>query len=185
MEPAGAEEGRSRLSEEERQRFEQMVLPHLDSAYNLARWLLRREADAQDVAQEALLRALRFFPGFHGGDPRVWLLKIVRNASYTWLESHRRAELTEEFDEQQHVVATASPEAEAIARAEGERLRQALERLPARSREMLVLRELEGCSYKEIAEITAVPLGTVMSGLARARQRLQRTLAGPPAEEAP
>ena len=93
------------------------MLPHLDSAHNLARWLLRSESDAQDVAQEALLRALRFFPGFHGGDPRAWLLKIVRNASYTWLESHRRAELSEEFDEERHGEPAASPEAQAIARA--------------------------------------------------------------------
>jgi RNA polymerase sigma-70 factor (ECF subfamily) len=83
MEPAEAQEGPSLLSDAERQRFEQLVLPHLDSAHNLARWLLRSESDAQDVAQEAMLRALRFFPGFHGGDPRAWLLKIVRNASYT------------------------------------------------------------------------------------------------------
>jgi len=185
MEPVEAQEGPSLLSDAERQRFEQLVVPHLDSAHNLARWLLRTESDAQDVAQEALLRALRFFPGFHGGDPRAWLLKIVRNASYTWLESHRRGELSEEFDEERHGEPAASPEAQAIARAERERLRDALERLPTRFREVLVLRELEGCSYKEIAEITAVPLGTVMSSLARARRRLQRILIGPAPEEKP
>jgi RNA polymerase sigma-70 factor (ECF subfamily) len=185
MEPVEAEEGPSLLSDAERQRFEQLVVPHLDSAHNLARWLLRSESDAQDVAQEALLRALRFFSGFHGGDPRAWLLKIVRNASYTWLESHRRAALSEEFDEERHGEPAASPEAQAIAVAERERLRDALEQLPTRFREVLVLRELEGCSYKEIAEITAVPLGTVMSSLARARRRLQRILIGPAREEAP
>ena len=185
MEPVEAQEGPSLLSDAERLRFEQLVLPHLDSAHNLARWLLRSESDGQDVAQEALLRALRFFPGFHGGDPRAWLLKIVRNASYTWLESHRRMELSEEFDEERHGEPAASPEAQAIASAERDRLREAMEQLSTRFREVLVLRELEGCSYKEIAEITAVPLGTVMSSLARARRRLQRILIGPAREEKP
>ena len=122
------------------------------------------------------MRALRFFSGFHGGDPRAWLLKIVRNAAYTWLKSHQRGGLPEEFDEERHSEPQASPEAQSIARSDRERLWGALEQLPPRFREVLVLRELEGCSYKEIAEITAAPLGTVMSSLARARQRLKGIL---------
>jgi len=164
------------LETEDRARFEQFVLPHLDAAFNLARWLLRGRADAEDVAQEAMLRALRFFGGFHGGDARAWLLQIVRNTCYSWLEKHRPMELSTEFDEEVHGETQVSPEALAIAGDERERLTRALETLPGRFREVLVLRELEGCSYKEIAAITSVPLGTVMSALARARGRLQKAL---------
>jgi RNA polymerase sigma-70 factor, ECF subfamily len=160
----------------EQQRFEAIVLPHLDAAHNLARWLVRRDAEAQDLVQEAMLRAYRFFGSFRGGDPRAWLLKIVRNTCYTWLASTRGAADDEEFDEAQHVVADETPESLAIAGAERERLARALEALPPRSREVLVLRELEGCSYKEIAEITGIPIGTVMSSLSRARDRLQKAL---------
>jgi RNA polymerase sigma-70 factor (ECF subfamily) len=137
---------------------------------------VRRDAEAQDLAQEAMLRAYRFFGGFRGGDPRAWLLKIVRNTCYTWLANARGARGDEEFDEQVHVVPEATPESLAIAGAERERLARALEELPPRSREVLVLRELEGFSYKEIAEITGVPIGTVMSSLSRARDRLQKAL---------
>jgi RNA polymerase sigma factor (sigma-70 family) len=161
---------------EERRRFEQVVLPHLDAAFNLARWILRGRADAEDVAQESMLRALRFFRGFHGGDSRSWLLQIVRNSCYTWLEKNRPMELATEFNEELFPQATATPESLAIAGDNRERLTRALEDLPPRFREVLVLRELEGCSYKEIASITAMPIGTVMSALARARQRLQRSL---------
>lgn len=166
----------SDLDSQERARFEQLVLPHLDAAFNLARWLLRNRADAQDVAQEAMLRAFRFFRGFHGGDARAWLLQIVRNTCFTWLEKHRSGDLMTEFDEELHLQPSLSPESQAIAGDNRERLTRALEELPPRFREILVLRELEGCSYKEIATITATPIGTVMSSLARARQRLQRTL---------
>jgi RNA polymerase sigma-70 factor, ECF subfamily len=169
------------LEAEDRARFEQVVLPHLDAAFNLSRWLLRGRADAEDVAQEAMLRAFRFFGGFHGGDARAWLLQIVRNTCYSWLEKHRPMELSTEFDEEVHGETQVSPEALAIASNDRERLRRALETLPARSREVLVLRELEGCSYKEIATITAIPIGTVMSALARARSRLQRALTQKPA----
>jgi RNA polymerase sigma-70 factor, ECF subfamily len=179
----------------DRARFEQMVLPHLDAAFNLARWMLRSRADAEDVAQEALLRAYRFFGGFHGGDARAWLLQIVRNTCYTWLEKNRPAEVME-FDETHHstelggLAAGAphrsqlggSPEAQAIASEDRERLTCALEQLPPRFREVLVLRELEGCSYKEIAAITSVPLGTVMSALSRARRQLQVCLTAPVAK---
>jgi RNA polymerase sigma factor (sigma-70 family) len=164
------------LDSQERARFEQLVLPHLDAAFNLARWILRGRNDAEDVAQEAMLRAFRFFRGFHGGDVRAWLLQIVRNSCYSWLEKNRPMELTTEFDEELYPQPGVTPESLAIAGDNRERLARALESLPPRSREVLVLRELEGCSYKEIAAITSMPIGTVMSGLARARQRLERVL---------
>jgi RNA polymerase sigma-70 factor (ECF subfamily) len=174
---SGAEEkGSDVLDSQDRARFEQLVLPHLDAAFNLARWVLRGRSDAEDVAQEAMLRAFRFFRGFHGGDARAWLLQIVRNTCYTWLEKNRPLELTTEFDEQLYPQPGVTPESLAIAGDNRERLTRALEDLPPRFREVLVLRELEGCSYKEIAAITSMPIGTVMSALARARHRLQRTL---------
>jgi RNA polymerase sigma factor (sigma-70 family) len=175
----GQGKGGDVLDLQERARFEQLVLPHFDAAFNLSRWLLRSRADAEDVAQEAMLRAFRFFRGFNGGDARAWLLQIVRNTCYTWLEKNRQVELMTEFDEDQHQQSSATPEALAIAGDNRERLAKALEELPVRFREVLVLRELEGCSYKEIATITNNPIGTVMSSLARARQRLQRALAQP------
>ena len=161
---------------DEQRRFEALVLPHLDAAHNLARWLIRSEAEAQDVAQEAMLRAYRFFGGFRGGDPRAWLLKIVRNTCYTWLSNSRDAPQADEFDEERHAVPGETPESLAIAGAAREQLAEALLGLSPRSREVLVLRELEGCSYKEIAEITGIPIGTVMSSLSRARDRLQQAL---------
>ena len=166
------------LQPDERLRFEQLVLPHLDAAVNLGRWLLRNRADAEDVAQDAMLRAYRFFGNFRGGDARAWLLQILRNSCYSWLEKNRPLELMAEFDEQTHQRPTRDPESLAVESDERERLTRALEALPARSREVLVLRELEGCSYKEIAEITGIPMGTVMSTLSRARERLQRELMG-------
>jgi RNA polymerase sigma-70 factor (ECF subfamily) len=169
------------LESDERERFERLVMPHQDAAFNFARWLLRSRADAEDVTQEALVRAYRFFRGFRGGDARAWLLQIVRNACYTWLEKNRAVDLTTEFDENVHEQHKAtSPEAAAVTANERERLMRALESLPPRSREVLVLRELEGCSYKEIAAIAAIPIGTVMSTLARARERLQQALTGSP-----
>lgn len=168
----------------EKIRFEQLVLPHLDSAVNLARWLLRNPTDAEDVVQEAMLRAYRFFDRFRGGDARAWLMQIVRNACYSWLEKNRPSELTSEFDEELHHRPGPNPETLAAQADQRQRLMRALESLPARAREVLALRELEGCSYKEIAEITGVPLGTVMSTLSRARDRLQRILTGAAAKEA-
>jgi RNA polymerase sigma-70 factor (ECF subfamily) len=162
------------LDPREKARFERTVLPYLDSAFNLARWLLRNSADAEDAAQEAMLRAFRFFPGFHGGDARAWLLQIVRNTCYDRLA--RVKEMTE-FDEDLHGTPSPTPEALAIARDDRERLAQALASLPPRYREVIVLRELEGCSYKEIAAITSIPIGTVMSTLSRARAQLQSALA--------
>jgi len=164
------------LEQQERVRFEQLVLPHLDAAFNLARWVLRGRNDAEDVAQEALLRAYRFFRGFNGSDARAWLLQIVRNACYSWLEKNRPMDLSTEFDEQLYPQSGATPESLAIAVDDKERLTRALEALPPRFREVLLLRELEGCSYKEIASITSMPMGSVMSALSRARQRLQHSL---------
>jgi RNA polymerase sigma-70 factor (ECF subfamily) len=168
------------LEPADQERFERLVMPHQDAAFNLARWLLRSRADAEDVTQDAMVRAFRFIAGFHGQDARAWLLQIVRNACYSWLEKNRRADATSEFDESVHLQqpgqGTPSPEAAAITSNERERLMRALESLPARSREVLVLRELEGCSYKEIATITSIPIGTVMSTLARARDGLRRIL---------
>ena len=172
------------LEPQDRIRFEQVILPHLDSAANLARWLLRNRADAEDVVQDAVIRAYRFFTQFRGGDARAWLLQIVRNTCYTWLEKNRPAELMTEFNEELHQQPSPSPEALASLTLDRERLQRALESLPARAREVLVLRELEGCSYKEIAEIVAIPIGTVMSTLARSRQRLQRILVAETAKEA-
>jgi RNA polymerase sigma-70 factor (ECF subfamily) len=166
----------SELSVEDGERFENLVLPHVDAAFNLARWLLRGRADAEDVAQEALLRACRFFGGFNGGDARAWLLQIVRNTCYTWLEKNRPMELSMEFDEELHQQTSATPETLAIIADDHKRLTLALETLPPRFREVLVLRELEGCSYKEIATITSIPIGTVMSSLSRARRQLYSAL---------
>jgi RNA polymerase sigma factor (sigma-70 family) len=160
-------------------RFEQAVLPHLGSAYNLARWLTRNDHDADDVVQEAYLRAYQFFSGFHGGDGRAWLLRIVRNTCYTWLKKNRGREPASAFDEVKHSGGRPAPGPEA-ALVEGENrelLRRALAGLPEEYREAVVLRELEGLSYREIAGVTGAPIGTVMSRLARARERLQKSLA--------
>ena len=159
-------------------RFEQAVMPHLDAAYNLARWLVRNTHDAEDVVQEAFLRAFKFFGGFQGGDARPWLLKIVRNTSYSFLEKNRPAMLAEEFDERVHAQDLPAPDAETtmVRTVESRMLREALEELPVTFREVLVLRELEGLSYKGIAELVGIPIGTVMSSLARGRERLREAL---------
>ena len=172
------------LDAEDRLHFEQLVLPHVDAAFNLARWLLRRREDAEEVAQEALLRAWRFFRGFHGEDVRAWLLQIVRNTCYSWLEKNRPRELMVEFDEELHLQPVANPESIAITNNDRERLTRALEAMPTRFREVIVLRELEGCSYREIATIMSMPIGTVMSSLSRARRQLYLTLADASCKEA-
>ena len=158
--------------------FEEAVLPHLDAAYNLARWLTRNTPDAEDVVQEAYLRAFRFFDGFHGGNARTWLLTIVRNTCYSWLEKNRSHEAAAAFDEQVHtdIVESQDPETLLVRRADAQSLRKALEELPTTFREILVLVELEGLSYKQVAEMLRIPLGTVMSRLARARYRLRNSL---------
>jgi len=159
-------------------RFEQVILPHLDAAYNLARWLTRNEDDAKDMAQEAYLRAFKFFDAFRGADGRAWLLTIVRNTCYTWLQQNRAHDTTTMFDEEIHSVDsdTSNPATLVLQSADHQILRQALDELPAEFREAVVLRDLEGFSYKEIAEITNIPAGTVMSRLARARERLKQFL---------
>lgn len=152
-------------------------MPHLDAAYNLARWLTRNEHDAEDVVQDAFLRAFKFFGGFRGGNSRSWLLSIVRNTTYTWLQKNRKQDLV--FDEKTHDVedTAANPEVLLLKHADREAVLQAMEELSVQFREVTILRELEGMSYKEIADITEVPLGTVMSRLARARKQLQTCLA--------
>jgi RNA polymerase sigma-70 factor, ECF subfamily len=173
------------LEGEERERFESTVLPHLDAAFNLARWLLRCPVDAQDVTQEAVLRAYRFFPTFRAGNARAWLLQIVRNCCYSWLQKQNVFEDVNEMDESALPVEKSTPESLALANADRARLAAALQELSTSFREILVLRELEGCSYKEIAAITGKPIGSVMSALARARHQLRNALTQPPRVEAP
>ena len=156
--------------------FERAILPHLDSAYNLARWLTRNDADAEDVAQEGVLRAFKFFEGFHGGDARAWLLAIVRNTCHTWLRRNRTPGPSVVFDEQTYGVSGEDPETILLEEADRQVLRQALEELPVEFREVVLLREFEELSYTEIAGIVGAPVGTVMSRLSRARRRLQLSL---------
>jgi RNA polymerase sigma factor (sigma-70 family) len=165
---------------EERGRFERTLLPHLDAAYNLARWLTRNDHDAEDLVQAAYLRALKSFGGFRGADGRAWLLAIVRNACYTWLEQKRARGPAMAFVEEIHGVESHAMDPEKLVlRAEDQELvRRTVEHLPLELREVLVLRELEGLSYKEIAVIAGIPMGTVMSRLARARERLHQRLGG-------
>ncbi len=153
-------------------------MPHMDAAYNLARWLTRNDADAEDVVQEATLRAFKFFGGYRGGDGRAWLLTIVRNTCYTWLQQNRAHAPLTDFDEETHGVESMNPETILLGVVDRQRLKDALEELPVEFREVVILRELEGLSYKEIANIINVPTGTVMSRLARARKRLQLRLTG-------
>ena len=158
--------------------FEEAMLPHLHAAHNLARWLLRNEQDAQDVVQEAYLRAFKSFEGFHGSNGRAWLLTIVRNTSYTLLKKNRAVDITTPFKEEIHATNPdlASP-ATIIEHAEdAELIGKAMEELPAEFREILALRHQEGLSYKEIGEIVKIPVGTVMSRLARARGKLREYL---------
>jgi RNA polymerase sigma-70 factor, ECF subfamily len=158
--------------------FEQEILPHLDAAYNLARWLTRNEQDAQDAVQEAYLRAFRFFPGFRGGNARVWLMKIVRNACYSWLRVNRPLQEATEFDEVYFPPDSSvlNPEQAVLQNDNVMFVRKALATLPPHFREVLILRELEGMSYREIADVTGMPAGTVMSSLSRARGCLRNTL---------
>ena len=163
-----------------RAQFEANVMQHLDAAFNLARWLARNDADAQDVVQEAALRAFRYYDGFRGGNARVWLLTIVRNTFYS-LHASSAAKMTESYDEALHERAdehTPDPEALLSRASDAAQVRAALERLPSEYREVLALREFEECSYKEIASITGLKIGTVMSRLARARERLANELTG-------
>jgi RNA polymerase sigma factor (sigma-70 family) len=178
----------SRVSEPTKSpHFEQVVLPHLRAAYNLARWLCRNDHDAEDIVQEAYLRAFRSFGTFHGDNARPWLLAIVRNATYTWLRQNRGHELDRSFDEETSadgegasVTMLSPPDSNPesiLARSDDKGLlNRALEMLPVEFREVLVLRELEDLSYKEIARIAEIPIGTVMSRLSRARKSLGECL---------
>ena len=160
-------------------RFERVVLPHLDSAYNLARWLTGNGHDAEDVVQDAYLRAVKFFAGFRGGDGRPWLLGIIRRVCYDWLERNRSHQPLAVFDEELYGDRGDSldPVQLLLRQEDRELLRQALAELPVEFREVLVLRELEGLSYKEIAAVSDLPPGTIMSRLARGRERLRQCLA--------
>ena len=163
---------------DERERFEQALLPHLDAAHNLVRWLTRDDHDAEDLVQASYLRALRFFGGYRGANSRAWLLTIVRNACYTWLEQKRARGRVIAFDEEVHGVGSDAidPEKQLLGEDQKQSVRRAVEELPLELREVVVLREMEGLSYKEIAAIAEIPLGTVMSRLARARERLRERL---------
>lgn len=164
---------------DDRGRFERTVLPYLNSAHNLARWLTRNEQDAEDLVQESFLRAFRSFRGFiPGRDAKAWLLAIVRNSWRTWASSKRSHETAMEVEELPTAAACSwsDPEAIAIENANSELVRKSLEELPAQYREILILRELEELSYREIAQILEIPLGTVMSRLSRARNELYTRL---------
>ncbi|HUK08571.1 MAG TPA: sigma-70 family RNA polymerase sigma factor [Stellaceae bacterium] len=172
--------------DEKTRRFEQVIMPHLDAAYNLARWLTRSDSDAQDVVQEACLRAFKYFEGFEGENPSAWLLAIVRNACFTWLKRNRPAEevagndaITDEATATAAEIAgtgsralAGNPETLLIDSRDRTRVNELVQRLPAEYREVIVLREIEDLSYREIADVIGIPIGTVMSRLARARKIL-------------
>jgi RNA polymerase sigma-70 factor (ECF subfamily) len=159
--------------------FEETMLPHMDAAHNLAKWLLRNEEDAQDVVQEAYLRAFKSFSGLHGSNGRAWLMTIVRNTSYTLLKKNRAVDITTTFDEEIHTAGheSVSPSTILEHSENTELIKDAMDELPVQFREILVLRHLEGLSYKEIADIAQIPPGTVMSRLSRARADLKGYLA--------
>jgi RNA polymerase sigma-70 factor (ECF subfamily) len=159
------------------ERFEDVVLPHLDAAYRLARWLIRNEHDAEDIVQEASLRALQYFRTYAGRNGRAWFLRIVRNTCWSWRAQTVRT-ATDVFDEDRHNGAqpTSDPETLLLHAADASLIDETLKNLPDRFRELLVLRELEGLSYQELADVLEIPIGTVMSGLSRARQAFRRAL---------
>jgi len=161
-----------------RKRFEALALPHLDAAFNLARWLARDSQDASDVVQEAFLRAFNSFDGMRGDNARPWLLAIVRNTCLTWLARNRPGSEQVSYDEETHglVDPDANPELLALRADDRRRVDMAIEKLPLEFREVVVLRELEDMSYKEIATVLAIPVGTVMSRLARGRYLLAADL---------
>ena len=179
---SGVQESLSGL--DDNARFRTVVMPHIDEAYRLARWLTGNRTDAEDVVQDASLRAFRAIREFAGGSPRSWLLSIVRNTAYSWLRKNRPATIFTVEDLEAVELENAkpgesndeTPEAALIAKADAEQLRIAIAALPTPFRETLVLRDIEGLDYREIAEATEVPIGTVMSRLARARRRLIATI---------
>ena len=160
--------------------FEELILPHLDAAHNLARWLTGDADDAQEVVQEAYLRAFRYFDSYNGGDSKSWLLTIVRNTAFTWRSSRRQEPAAESFDESNHSSGSAaqSPEERLVNAANAAILRSCIEALPLEFREVLIMRELEEMSYRQISEVVCIPVGTVMSRLSRARKRLAECARG-------
>jgi len=175
--------GRDFFDDGKKQRFETLALQHLDAAYNLARWLVRNDEDANDIVQDAFLRAMRAFDGFRGDNARPWLLAIVRNTAFTWLRKNRPTSVQVPYEEDIHGDARAengpepeTPECHAIRTQDRRAINDALARLPVELREAVVLRELEDMSYREIAAVQAIPIGTVMSRLSRGRQLLGRYL---------
>lgn len=179
------------MHQDERRRFELLAMPHLDAAYNLARWLTGNGADADDVVQDAYLRAFRYFHAFRGDNMRIWLLTIVRNTFLTWAKENRSAKLLFAADpaeaagtetDMMWTSPTQDPEALLLRRIDGTTLNRLMEKLPAEYREILVLREVEDLPYRDIATIAGIPVGTVMSRLSRARAALRRLWQG--AEEA-
>ena len=168
-------------SQEKLRRFEEQISPHLKSAYNLARWLTRSHEDAEDIVQEAFLRAFSAFESFRGDDAKPWLLAIVRNTSMTWLKRSRNAGATIGFEEalEDPIERSPDPEEGLLISCDREQVRQALEQLPLDFREAVILREMEGLSYKEISATIGVPIGTVMSRLSRGRDWLRRILSSP------
>jgi RNA polymerase sigma-70 factor (ECF subfamily) len=182
------------LPHDRKRRFELLALPHLDAAFNLARWLAGNAADAEDVVQEAYLRAFRYFDSYQGGDFRVWLLSIVRNSFFTWARENRSARLvfhpeapggdTMESEATAWGESPRDPEALLMERIDSQVLSRLMQRLPPEYREVLLLREVEDLAYKEIATILGVPVGTVMSRLARARLALRKLWFDEPMREA-
>lgn len=164
---------------DERPEFEEIFLPHLDASYNLARWIVQHDQDAQDVVQEAYIRAFRGFHGFRGGNGRAWLLTIVRNTAYTWMNKRVPDQKLIPYVEEKHadIISINQSRNENVIEKRKEDLHDALERLPSEFREVIILYEVEGLSYKELALSLGVPVGTVMSRLSRARRRLQQEFA--------
>lgn len=162
-----------------RKRFEETVLPHLDAAYNLARWLTGQDQDAEDVVQEAYLRAFKFYDGFRGGDSRAWMLTIVRHTAFSWLRQNRAQDFAVPLDEEQPAAEGSSGNSEdtLMETIDRQQLHEAIATLPIIFREVIILHDLEGLAYKEIATVVNIPIGTVMSRLARARKQLYYYLA--------
>ena len=161
-----------------KQQFQAVILPHLDAAYSLARWLTRRPHDAEDIVQEALIRAMKYFSGFRGENARAWFLVIVRNSCYSWFQKNQQRDSTQLSDDEQleSIDVTSDPAFSAQSEANRRAVRKALNELPTEFREVVVLRDIEGLSYRDISEVVGLPMGTVMSRLSRARARLQELL---------